>query len=454
MKKFPEAFVWGGATSSYQIEGAVREDGKGESIWDRFCTLHGKIKNGDTGETAIDHYHRYRDDIRLMKQFDVQAYRFSVSWPRILPNGFGPVNTKGLDFYKRLVNCLLEDGIEPYLTIYHWDLPQLLQDKGGWLNRDTVQYFAEYSATLYKELGDVVHHWITINEPWVVSYKGYCDGEHAPGYQDFQAFLKASHHLNLAHGEAVRVFQAHGLQGNIGPTLNLSPSYPASQHPNDVHAAKRYDGFFNRWFLEPILNATYPQDMLDYYASRYDLSFIQASDLTVIKQPIDFLGVNYYSISTLKGDSVCSNNFLGVRQVQSGKEKTDIGWEIYPQGLFELLLRLKEDYGNIPILITENGAAYEDRPEDGTINDRKRIAYLQQHLSACHDALQAGVKLSGYFVWSMFDNFEWAHGYSQRFGIIYVDFKTQQRIPKQSAYWYQAVIHNNGLQALDEQKEK
>lgn len=448
MRKFPDHFLWGSATSSYQIEGAANEDGKGQSIWDRFSNTPGKIVNGDHGNIAIDHYHRYKDDIQLMKELGLQSYRFSVSWPRIFPDGVGRPNAKGLDFYKRVIESLHQNEIKPLLTLYHWDLPQALQDKGGWLNRDIVDYFLEYAAYLFKELDDVIPTWITHNEPWVASFKGYADGEHAPGYTDTQSYLRASHHLNLAHGEAVAAYRelSSNKDGQIGITLNLTPSYPAGGSPEEQSAATIWDGFMNRWFLDPVLKGNYPQDLVSLYAKKFDLSFIQTGDSERINQPIDFLGVNYYSVATVKAGNKGLFNFLGIEGVSSEKPKTAMGWEIYSKGLEELLIRIKNDYGNIPLFITENGAAFEDKLEaDGSIIDDERVQYLKEHLIACYEAIQHGVNLKGYYLWSMFDNFEWAFGYQKRFGMVYIDYATQKRTAKKSAQWYKEVIQNNGI---------
>jgi beta-glucosidase len=447
MRKFPNNFLWGSATSSYQIEGAANEDGKGESIWDRFSNTPGKILNGDHGDVAINHYHRYEEDIRMMKELQLQSYRFSVSWPRIFPDGIGKPNIKGLDFYKRVIDSLHQNDIDPMLTLYHWDLPQALQDKGGWLNRDIVEYYVEYATYLFKELGDVVPSWITHNEPWVASFKGYADGEHAPGYTDIQSYIKASHHLNLSHGKVVDAFREQSItNGNIGITLNLTPGYPVGGLSEEQPAATIWDGFMNRWFLDPVLKGEYPQDIVDIYSKSFDLSFIEAGDLQRINRPIDFLGVNYYSVATIKAGNEGLFNFLGIEGINSGRPKTAMGWDIYPNGLKELLIRIKNDYGDIPLIITENGAAFEDKvEEDGSIIDEERIQYLREHLIACYEAIQYEVNLKGYYLWSMFDNFEWAFGYQRRFGMVYIDYATQKRTTKKSAHWYKEVIQNNGL---------
>ncbi|WP_026675503.1 GH1 family beta-glucosidase [Alkalihalobacterium bogoriense] len=446
MLKFPNDFVWGTATSSYQIEGAAREDGKGESIWDQFSRIPGKVHNNDTGIIACDHYHLYESDIKLMKELGIKSYRFSVSWPRIFPNGTGQVNERGLDFYKRIIDTLLENGITPALTMYHWDLPQALQDKGGWTNRDIVDYFVDYGSVLFKNFGDVVDNWITHNEPWVVSYLGYGSGEHAPGYQDFPSFVKASHHLLLSHGKTVQAFRESGIIGkDIGITLNLNPAYPAFDGEEYEKATNIYDGFMNRWFLDPVFNGSYPKEILDLYSQFVSLDFIKEDDLNTIANPIDFLGINYYSITNIIPAKDCNQHFLGFESVKKGLPTTGMNWEIYSQGLYDLLTRIKSDYNDPKIYITENGAAFDDELIDGKVNDENRISYVKEHLDACHRAIQDGVNLKGYYLWSFMDNFEWAYGYDKRFGMTYVDYETQKRIPKKSAYWYSDVIKNNGF---------
>lgn len=448
MSQFPKDFLWGTATSSYQIEGAADEDGKGESIWDRFCKISGNVNNGDTGAIACDHYHRYKDDIALLKSLGVQAYRFSVSWPRIFPEGYGKVNSKGLDFYKKLVDGLLENDITPMLTLYHWDLPQALQDIGGWTNRDVTDYFTEYSAYLFESLGDRVHHWLTHNEPWVASYLGYAEGEHAPGYHDFRAFVKASHHLLLSHGKTVSEFRrSKAKEGQIGITLNLEPAYPLYNDEEHRTAAKKKEGFLNRWFLDPVFKGRYPEDIRKIYDQHMSLDFIREGDLNVISQDTDFLGINFYSITThIPDKSPEPENVLKFKSVPVGKPQTDMGWEIDSNGLYDLLLQLKKEYGDIPLYITENGAACRDKiNERNEIEDDDRIDYVKSHLSACSRAIENGVNLKGYFVWSLMDNFEWAFGYDKRFGIVYVDYETQKRTKKKSAYFYQDVIANNGI---------
>jgi beta-glucosidase len=447
MNQLPKDFIWGTATSSYQIEGAVKEDGRGETIWDRFCRIPGKVLNKENGDIACDHYHLYEDDVLLMKSLGIQSYRFSAAWSRIFPEGTGNPNPKGLDFYKRLINKLLENEIEPFITLYHWDLPQLLQDKGGWINRDTADYFTDYASYLFKELGDVVHKWGTHNEPWVVSYKGYSLGNAAPGYLDFRSHLKASHHLLFSHGKSVSAFRANGPSGGkIGITLNIEPAYPLVNDQECRDSARVKDGFSNRWFLDPVLKGFYPQDMVDIYSKFEDFKYIQKGDLETISAPMDFLGVNYYSIATTKPGTEGELGFLGVESVKTGKPQTFMGWEIEPKGLVDTLTRIKNDYGDIPIFITENGAAFDDQVEpDVSINDEERRSYIEDHLRACKTAIDEGVNLKGYYLWSLMDNFEWRYGYSKRFGMVRVDYDTQKRTPKKSALWYKKVIEANAI---------
>jgi len=442
--KFPDDFLWGAATSSYQIEGACNEGGRGESIWDIFSHIPGRICKGDTGDIACDHYHLYEEDVDNMKKIGLKAYRFSISWPRVIPEGKGKVNEAGLDFYDRLVDKLLEADIEPFVTLYHWDLPQALQDKGGWKNRDIVGYFADYAALVAHRIGDRVHYWITHNEPWVVSFLGHAFGTHAPGIMDFSIALQVSHHLLLSHGEAVQVLKAIGNEkNNVGITFNLSPVFPASQKEEDIKAAKRGDGFLNRWFLDPVFKGAYPSDMWSYYQD--DVPQISPGDMSIISRKIDFLGVNYYSRWVVKDDSrkrILKLSFLKPDQA----EYTDMDWEVYPQGIYEVLKKVQNDYSPRAIYITENGVAFLDKlDKEAKVKDDQRISYLKEHISFVHKAIEEGIKLKGYFVWSLMDNFEWTYGYSKRFGLIYVDYPTQKRIFKESAYWYKKIIENNGI---------
>ncbi|MDP8905246.1 MAG: GH1 family beta-glucosidase [Chloroflexota bacterium] len=439
--RFPEGFVWGVATSAYQIEGAVSEDGRGESIWDRFCRTPGRVANGDTGDVACDHYHRYREDLALMAELGVDAYRFSIAWPRLFPDGGSRLNRKGLDFYERVVDGLLELGIAPAATLYHWDLPQALQDRGGWADRATVGRFTDYAATAFDALGDRVTVWITHNEPWMASFIGHLRGVHAPGLTDLQAALRAAHHLLLSHGEAVRAHRALGVPAPIGITLNLFATYPVSDSDEDRAAVAASEGYTNRWFLDPIFRRQYPSDT----AARFEragavIDFIEDGDLQAIAAPIDFLGVNYYSPRRVSA----SGEEFGWR-VQPGSESgaplTAIGGEIHPDGLTDLLTALQREYGNVPLYVTENGCALEDTVgRDGRVHDAQRIDFLEAHFEAARRAIQAGVDLRGYFVWSLLDNFEWAMGYTPRFGLVHVDFATQRRTRKDSFYFYRDFI--------------
>jgi len=442
---FPEGFLWGAATAAYQIEGGFDEDGKGESIWDRFSHTPGKILNGDTGDVACDHYHRYLEDVKIMRDLKLKAYRFSVSWPRVFPEGRGKPNPKGLDFYRRLSDALIAAGIKPVVTLYHWDLPQALQDKGGWPNRDTADYFADYAAYMFDKLGDCVELWITHNEPWVVSMLGYGSGIHAPGIKDMSAALKAAHNLLLSHGKAVRIFREIVSRGSkIGITLNLSPVHPASESESDIEAARRFDGHLNRWFLDPVLKGKYPGDLWELYERTIGLPHVEDDDLDVIGTPIDFLGVNYYTRAVIRAGE--ADEPLRATRVAPSSNFTEMGWEIYPEGIYELLIRIHRDYNEPLVYITENGAAFKDVvDEEGGVKDDERIKYLQDHLIRLHRAIQDGVKVGGYFVWSLMDNFEWAYGYTKRFGLLYIDYTTQRRIWKKSALWYRDVIERNGV---------
>lgn len=450
-QSFPQHFLWGAATASYQIEGAWNEDGRGESIWDRFTKTPGKIKDSSTGDVACDHYHRWREDIALMKDLGLQAYRFSIAWPRILPQGRGQVNQAGLDFYSRLVDCLLEHEITPFATLYHWDLPQTLEAAGGWPARATAEAFVEYADIVSRQLGDRVKHWITHNEPWCTAILGYQTGSKAPGVQSWPAALAASHHTLLSHGWAVPVLRRNSPGAEVGITLNIIPAVPASPSAADVDAARHQDGYANRWFLDPLYGRHYPQDMLDDYAAAGYLpdgpSFIQPGDMEAIATPTDLLGVNYYNRNIIRSDRIPESENLPPTVIGAPEDEwTEMGWEVYPEGLYEMLMRLHVEYQPRAIYITENGASYSDGPNgDRRVHDRRRLQYLRDHFSAAHRAIGAGVPLQGYFVWSLIDNFEWELGYTQRFGIVWVDYATQQRLPKDSALWYKQVIAANAV---------
>jgi len=413
-KKFPKDFVWGAATAAYQIEGAWNADGKGESIWDRFAHTPGKIDNGDTGDVACDHYHRYRDDVALMRRLGLHAYRFSISWPRVLPTGRGAINATGLDFYERLVDKLLAANIQPYVTLYHWDLPQALE--GGWVNRDTAGYFADYAALVVRRLGDRVRTWTTLNEPWVSAFIGYREGQHAPGLQDEKLALQAAHHLLVAHGLAAQAMRAISAQLNVGIVLDMFPVEAGTDSAQDQVIADSAWQHRTGWFIDPLLRASYPSDAWRTLGN--NAPAVSPDDFALIAQPLDFLGVNYYSRELIqKGVSI---------KLVPGSEYTEMGWEVHAPALGRLLLRLKRDYALPPIYITENGAAFRDEiSTDGRIHDPRRLNYVREHLRELHQAIEAGVDMRGYFLWSLFDNFEWSFGFSKRFGIVYVDYATR-----------------------------
>ncbi|MET0424568.1 MAG: GH1 family beta-glucosidase [Actinoplanes sp.] len=455
---FPDGFIWGAATASYQIEGAAREDGRGPSIWDTFSRTPGRVFKGHTGDGACDHYHRYADDVALMAGLGLKSYRFSVAWPRIQPDGSGPVNTKGLDFYDRLTDELLAKGIDPVVTLYHWDLPQTLEDRGGWANRETAEAFADYAQIMYAKLGDRVATWTTLNEPWCSAYLGYGSGVHAPGKQDPAAVFAAVHHLLLGHGLAARALRSAGAR-NISITLNPAAVFPVDPgNAADVEASRIIDGLSNRVFFDPLLKGQYPADMLQHIARFTDLSYIQDGDLATINAPIDVLGINFYQpayVSAKPGQlgALDQPGSEGIAYRAPDGPVTDMNWLIEPSSLTRLLKRIHDDYPGTAMMITENGAAYPEVPSaDGEVHDARRIEYLDGHLRACHDALAAGVDLRGYFVWSLMDNFEWAEGYAKRFGVVHVDYATQERTLKDSAKWYREVIRRNGV-AVPEENE-
>jgi beta-glucosidase len=436
--RLPADFVWGAATASYQIEGAVDEDGRGESIWDRFCATPGKVRNGDSGAIACDFYHRYPSDIALMRELGIDSFRFSIAWPRILPEGRGRVNEAGLDFYDRLVDALLEGGIQPCATLYHWDLPQALEDRGGWPARELVDAYTEYVEVVARRLGDRVGHWITHNEPWVAAWLGYGWGVHAPGRAREADALATAHHLLLSHGRAVEVLRREAPRAEVGITLNLMHDYPASDAEEDVAATRHIDGVRNRWFLDPLYRAEYPADILEHFSA--SLPRIEDGDMATIAAPIDVLGVNTYSRGVI-GAGPDGGRPIFVRVPDS--EYTDMDWEVYPDALYELLVRLRDDYVPAKIAVTENGAAFGDvRGHDGRVLDPERQAYIESHVEAVARAVEEGVPVKGYFVWSLLDNFEWAWGFSKRFGIVYVDYPTLDRVPKSSFHWYRDFIRS------------
>jgi beta-glucosidase len=445
--RFPETFLWGAATSAYQIEGAPLADGAGPSIWHRFSHTPGRTARGDTGDVACDHYHRYAEDIALMRQIGLNAYRFSLSWGRIIPEGRGAPNPKGIDFYSRLVDLLLANGIQPLPTLYHWDLPAALDDAGGWIDPEIVDRFAEYARVAVRALGDRVSMWTTLNEPWVVVDAGYLHGVHAPGHASVLEAPIAAHHLLLAHAAAVRACRsAAGVR--IGLVVNIEPKVPASDSPEDADACDRADQYMNRHYLDPVFLGRYPERMPEIYGDAWP--GFPESDLRSIREPVDFLGVNYYTRGIMRDDpSGLPPRAAYVRP--KDRLYTDTEWEVHPESLTRTLRWISERYGPVPLYITENGAAFRDLPAapGGTILDSPRIDYLRRHILAAHGAMQDGVDLRGYFVWSLLDNFEWSSGYSKRFGIVAVDFDTQERTPKASARFYGDVIRSRGAALLD-----
>ncbi|HEV7977038.1 GH1 family beta-glucosidase [Amycolatopsis sp.] len=452
---FPPGFVWGAATAAFQIEGSTTVDGRSPSVWDTFCRQPGAVVNGDTGEPAADHYRRYGEDVELMRDLGLGAYRFSTAWPRIRPDA-GEPDSRGLDFYDRLVDRLLAAGIAPWATLYHWDLPQTLEDDGGWANRDTAYRFAEYAETIVSRLGDRVVSWTTLNEPWCAAILGYAQGIHAPGRTDPKAAVAAVHHLLLGHGLAMDVIRRHAPGSKAGLTLNLFPVVPADPgSAADLEAVRRIDGLQNRLFLDPVLRGAYPEDLVEDLAPFGLADHVRAGDLGVISAPLDLLGVNYYrgyqvTGTPREGTEPGGPAWIGAETVafvtDDGLPRTESGWQVQPDGLTDILLRVHREYPAIPLYITENGAAYPDHEHgDGQVDDHDRVAFLDSHLRAAHAAILGGVDLRGYFYWSLLDNFEWAEGYAKRFGIVHVDYETQRRTPKQSARWYSQVINHNGL---------
>jgi beta-glucosidase len=435
---FPADFVWGVATSAYQIEGAHDVDGRAPSIWDTFCRQPGAIAGGDNGDVACDHYHRWREDLELVEQVGAAAYRFSVAWPRVVPGGTGPVNRKGLDFYDSLVDGLLAKGITPFVTLYHWDLPQAQQDRGGWPERETAFAFADYASVVAAALGDRVTNWATLNEPLCSAWLGHLEGVMAPGVKDIAAAVPASFHLHLAHGLGVQAIRAAArLKPSVGIVNNLSPAYPATDRPEDVAAAVRADGHTNRWWLDPIHGRGYPADMVEVYGVEPP---VVGNDLEVIAQPLDHLGVNYYFREVVRDDPTGNGPRLALARVPGALE-TSMGWEVFPQGLEDILVRVADDYAPCKIYVTENGSAWEDTPgPGGRVDDVRRAEYLETHIEACARARLRGAPVEGYFAWSLLDNFEWAYGYEKRFGIVHVDYATQQRTIKASGRRYAEIV--------------
>ena len=440
--EFPERFLWGAATSAYQVEGSPLADGAGPSIWQRFCHTPNLVVDGDNGDVACDHYRRYLEDVKLMRGLGLTAYRFSISWSRVMPSGRGPVNQRGLDFYERLVDALLENGIEPMVTLYHWDLPAAMDDRGGWLNPDIAQWFADYASVVFAKLDDRIKLWVTLNEPWVVTDGGYLHGTLAPGHRNrFEAPI-ATHHLLRAHGAAVEAYRALG-RHDIGIVVNLEPKYAMSDDPADRAATERADDYMNRQYLDAVLLGCYPDAMSEIFAEAWPAW--PQKDLDLIAQPIDFLGINYYTRNVTRFDA--ANWPLRAARVRLKQATyTETGWEVFPRGLVETLVGVKERYGNPRVYVTENGAAFFDPPVavNGRIADPLRVDYLREHILAVHKALAAGVNVQGYFVWSLLDNFEWSLGYSKRFGIVHVNFDNQQRTQKESARYYAKIIASRG----------
>lgn len=462
---FPEGFLFGSATAAYQVEGGAAEGGRTPSIWDTFSHTPGRVWNGDTGDIACDHFHRVDEDLDLMADLGLQAYRFSIAWPRIVPTASGAVNQEGVDFYSRLVDGLLARGIRPVATLYHWDLPQYLEDAGGWTNRETVEAFADYAATLGTALGDRVDTWTTLNEPWCSAYLGYGQGGHAPGRREPASALSAVHHLNLAHGRAVQALRATST-GDPDYSVTLNFHVLRGQGDGADEAMRRIDALANRAFTQPMLRGEYPADLLEDTAQVTDWSFVHDGDLATIHQPIDVLGVNYYSTATVRlwdgispqqqndghkgaeGGTAWPGSDRIVEFVEQPGPYTSMGWNIAPEGLEELLVSLSEQFPEQPLMVTENGAAFEDAvAADGSVPDRERQDYLRRHFTAAHRAMQRGVDLRGYFVWSLLDNFEWGYGYAKRFGIVRVDFDTLERTVKDSGVWYQDLIRTRTVEA-------
>jgi beta-glucosidase len=441
-REFPAGFLWGAATSAYQIEGSPLADGAGPSIWQRFSHSPGRTHEGQTGDVACDHYRRWRDDVRMMADLGLTAYRFSMSWSRVLPEGTGRVNAAGLAFYDRLVDALLEHGIAPAVTLYHWDLPAALDDRGGWLNRDVANWFADYAREAYRTLDDRVTMWATLNEPWVVTDGGYLHGALAPGHRNLFEAPIATHNLMRAHGAAVQAYRAEG-KNRIGLVVNLEPKVAASDSPADLDAVRRADAYMNRQYLDPVFFGTYPEELREVFGEAWPE--FGAEDMALIRQPIDWLGINYYTRGVTRDDPAALPVRAGYVK-QPEHTYTETGWEVHSPALTDVLTWVRDRYGSLPMYITENGAAFYDPPKtvNGRIDDPLRVAYYRDHLRAAREAIQAGVDLRGYFAWSLMDNYEWSLGYTKRFGIVHVDYETQERTPKASARFYSTVIRSNG----------
>jgi beta-glucosidase len=448
MLRFPEGFLWGVATSALQIEGGQDEGGRGESVWDRYARKTGAIEDGSNASVACDHFGRWREDIGLMEWLGVGAYRFSIAWPRILPEGKGAPNRAGLDFYDRLVDGLLASNIQPFVTLNHWDMPQALMDEGGWTSRDSVAPFVDYAAAVTERLGDRVRYWVTHNEPWCVATLGYEEACHAPGLNDPAGALAAAHHLLLSHGLALGPIRENSPEAEVGIVLNLVPAEPATDSDADRDAARQFDGLFNRWYLDPLFRGEYPADTVADrvrmgHLESSALPFVREGDMATIRKPLDFLGVNYYSRAVMEAGP--EGNAVDV-QVVPEEELTEMRWEVYPRGLTDILVRVHRDYGPENIYITESGVAFPDVVgADGRVSDPRRVEFLRDHIAAAHRAIQDAVPLRGYFVWSLIDNFEWQHGYTKLFGLFRVDYDTCRRTPKESAEWYRRTIAENGV---------
>ena len=439
----PPGFLWGAATSAYQVEGSPLADGAGPSIWHRFSHTPGKVQDGDTGDVACDQYRRWPGDVALMGELGIGAYRFSIAWGRILPEGTGRINRAGLDHYDRLVDGLLEAGIRPMITLYHWDLPAALDDRGGWVNPDIAHWFADYAATAYRSLDDRVRLWVTLNEPWVVMDAGYVHGNHAPGHRDLREAARASRNLLRAHAEAVTAYRSEG-RHEVGLVVNLEPQYPATDRPEDVAAAERFDAWINRHYLDPVFRGEYPEELREIFGDAW--SEPDEEETAALTEPIDFLGINYYTRRLARHDpSLPPVNVGSARRAES--TYTEMGWEVWPDGLRDTLRRVHDRYGDVPIYITENGAAFHDPPttDAEVLDDPLRVDYYRDHIRVVLEAARGGIPIRGYFAWSLLDNFEWDRGYSKRFGIVHVDLETQKRTPKRSALSYAEVIASSGL---------
>lgn len=444
--RFPQGFLWGTATSAYQIEGGSGEDGKGMSIWDKYVHTPGNVKNSDTGDIACDHYHRYAEDVQHMKNLGVKGYRFSISWTRVFPNGYGKPNGKGMDFYSRLVDTLLEADIMPMPTLYHWDLPQALQDEGGWVNRTTAEYFGDYAYYIFNRLGDRVSMWLTHNEPWVVTFPGHFFGTTAPALRDLPAALQVAHHLLLSHGKAVAALRATGRDdAEIGIALCLVPAYTYVDNQTAIANMRFMDGYVNRWFLDPVFKGYYPEDMWEFYRQYTELPEVRDGDMQVIGKGTDFLGINYY-VKQVVDDSDVLSFFKAARRAPSFEMSDVLRFEFDPEGIYDLMHRLQKDYGPLPMYITENGCPFDDGDyENDTKCDYDRITYLREHIEQVHRAVSDGLPIKGYFVWTFMDNFEWDQGYTMKYGLMEVNRNTLQRRWKRSAWWYKDVIASNGI---------